>query len=141
MHKLLSEKPKPTLEAQHLQQLSEEASLEVAESFASDYTALLPQRVQWIVRTVSVLDRGMAMDASLTLKSTSWLAGALRMNQLCRQLELALALAEWPAAISTAQDIVLHLPRLQDALASRPSLTSGAASAGQGTSPDPPLRN
>jgi hypothetical protein len=121
-NKLLDGRPKLTLDAQHLQKLSEEASLEVAESFAEDYTALLPRRVERIVRTVSVRDRDMAMDASLSLKTTSWLAGALRMNQLCRGLELALALADHPAATSVAQDIALHLPRLQDALAGRPRL-------------------
>jgi len=119
---LPNERPKPALEAQHLQQLSEEASVEVAESFAADYADLLPRRVERVVCTVSVRDRDIAMDASLSLKTTSWLAGALRMNQLCRELELALALADWAAATSSAQDIAMHLPRLQDALSSRPSL-------------------
>jgi hypothetical protein len=62
----------------------------------------------------------MAIDASLSLKTTSWLAGALRMNQLCRELELALALADAAAVASIVRDIEHHLPRLQDALASRP---------------------
>ena len=119
---LPNESPKPALEAEHLQQLSKEASVEVAESFAADYADHLPRRVERVLRTVSVRDRDFAMDASLSLKTTSWLAGALRMNQLCRELELALALADWAAAASSAQDIALHLPRLQDALASRPSL-------------------
>jgi hypothetical protein len=119
---LPNESPKPALEAEHLQQLSKEASVEVAESFAADYADHLPQRVEQVLRTVSVRDRDFAMYASLSLKTTSWLAGALRMNQLCRELELALALADWAAAASSAQDIALHLPRLQDALSSRPSL-------------------
>lgn len=119
MHELLTERPKVTLDSQHLQQLAEDASVEVAESFATDYAAALPRRVDRIVDAVSVRDRDMAMHASLNLKATSWLAGALRTNQLCRELELALALANWAAATSVAQDIQLHLPRLQDALACR----------------------
>jgi hypothetical protein len=120
VHKLPIERPKPTLDDQHLQRLSEEASVEAAEEFATDYVVLLPRRVERIVRNVSVRDRDMAMDASLSLKSTSWLAGALRMNQLCRELELAIALADWAAAVSLTQEITLHLPRLQNAIADRP---------------------
>lgn len=39
MHKQLTEKPKPTLDPQHLQHLAEEASPAIAESFAKDYSA------------------------------------------------------------------------------------------------------
>ncbi|MBT2548951.1 hypothetical protein [Arthrobacter sp. ISL-65] len=120
MHTLSVERQKPTLDAQHLQQLSEEASPVIAESFAKDYAALLPRRVGRVVHAVNLRDRDMAVDASLSLKTTSWLAGALRLNQLCRELELALALDDWAAAISVARNIELHLPRLQDALACRP---------------------
>ncbi|MBT2549727.1 hypothetical protein [Arthrobacter sp. ISL-65] len=120
MHNLLTERPKPTLEAQHLQILSEEASPDIAETFAADYATLLPRRVQRIVHAVNLRDRDMARDASLSLKTASWLAGALRMTQLCRELELALAVADWAAAAAVAQNIELHQQCLQDALASRP---------------------
>ena len=103
-HEIRSELPKPALDAQHLEKLAEESSWEVAESFVAEYTALLPRRVDRIVRTVTVRDRDIAMDASLSLKTTSWLAGALRLSQLPR----------------TGQDIEQHLPRLQEALAGRP---------------------
>ena len=79
--RLRSERPKPALDAQHLEKLAEESSWEVAESFITEYTALLPRRVDRIVRTVTVRDRNIAMDTLLSLKTTSWLAGALRMNQ------------------------------------------------------------
>ena len=121
-YELRSERPKPALDAQHLEKLAEESSWEVAESFAAEYTALLPRRVDRIVRTVTVRDRNTAMDASLSLKTTSWLAGALRMNQLCRELELALALADVAAVATIVQDIEQHLPCLQEALACRPRL-------------------
>lgn len=130
MHKLLAERPKVTLDSQHLQHLAEQAALEVAESFATDFTSTLPRRVERIMHAVSVRDRDLAMSASLNLKATSWLAGALRMNQLCRELELALALANWAAATSVAHAIQLHLPRLQDALACRPSAARAGSGAG-----------
>jgi hypothetical protein len=119
-HELRSERPKPALDAQHLEKLAEESSWEVAESFAMEYTALLPRRVDRIVRIVTVRDRNTAMDASLSLKTTSWLAGALRMNQLCRELDLAMALADVAAVAAIVQDIEQHLPGLQEALAVRP---------------------
>jgi hypothetical protein len=128
VHKLPTEKARPTLDDRHLQRLSEEASVEAAESFAREYAVLLPRRVERISRTVGVRDRDMAMDASLSLKTTSWLAGALRMNQLCRELELAIAMADWAAAVSLAQDITLHQPRLQDTLAARPCPALAASS-------------
>lgn len=119
MHKRPAETPEPALDAQHLQRLSEQSSVQIAESFATDYAVLLPRRVEQIARAVSVRDLDMAVNATLSLKTTSWLTGALRMNQLCWELELALALADWAAATSLALDIELHLPRLRDALAGR----------------------
>lgn len=114
--------PRPTLDVQHLQKLAEEASPEAADIFAGNYADLLPERVERIIRTVSFRNRETAIDALLSLKSASWLAGALRMNQLCREMELALTLADQAAAISIGQDIELHLPRLQDALCGRSRL-------------------
>ncbi|APX04150.1 hypothetical protein [Arthrobacter sp. QXT-31] len=97
-----------------------QASPEAAESFAADYMALLPRFVEPIVRAVGARDGDLALDASLNLKTKSWLAGALRMNQLCSELELALALADWAAAKAVARDIEVHVPRLQKALTGAP---------------------
>jgi hypothetical protein len=40
--RLRSERPKPVLDAQHVEKLAEESSWAVAESFLAEYTALLP---------------------------------------------------------------------------------------------------
>jgi HPt (histidine-containing phosphotransfer) domain-containing protein len=116
---------KPTLDVQHLQKLAEEASLEGAESFAADYMAHLPRFVERIQRNVGAHDMDLALDASLTLKTKSWLVGALRMNELCSEFELALALADWDTASAVARDIARHLPRLQKALQAGPGLALG----------------
>lgn len=84
--------------------------------------ALLPRFVEPIVRAVGARDGDLALDASLNLKTKSWLAGALRMNQLCSELELALALADWAAAKAVARDIEVHVPRLQKALTGAPDV-------------------
>lgn len=120
-------------DSRHLQQLAEDASLEAAESFATHYAIVLPCRVG--------LDRAHRQCpgygyrcASLNLQATSWLAAALRMNHPCRELELAVALANWAAATSVSQDIQQRLPRLQEALACRPSPAIGVP-AKAGSSP------
>jgi hypothetical protein len=38
------------------------------------------------------------------------------MNQLCSELELALALGGWAAASAVARDIAIHIPRPKNAL-------------------------
>jgi HPt (histidine-containing phosphotransfer) domain-containing protein len=107
---------------QHLQKLVDEASLEAAESTIADYILLVPMFVEGIAGAVAARDAAQALDVSLRLKTKSWLIGALRMNQLCSELELALALTEWASATTVVRDIELHLPRLQKALAGAPDL-------------------
>jgi HPt (histidine-containing phosphotransfer) domain-containing protein len=75
------------------------------------------------VRTVGAQDNDLVLNAARRLKTKSWLIGALRMNQLCGELELALALADWDAAAAVARDIELHFPHLQKALGDVPELT------------------
>ena len=113
---------KPTLDLQHLQKLVSQASLEAAQSFAADYMAFLPRFVEPIVRAVGARDGDLALDASLHLKTKSWLVEALRMNQLCSELELALALADWATAKAVARDTEVHVPRLQKALTAAPDV-------------------
>ncbi|MDQ0616651.1 hypothetical protein [Arthrobacter globiformis] len=118
----VGEGAKPTLDVQHLQKLVGQASPEAAETIAADYTSRLPRFVEPIVRAVGARDGDLALDASRNLKTKSWLVGALRMNLLCTELELALALADWAAATAVARDIELHLPRLRKALTGAPDL-------------------
>jgi HPt (histidine-containing phosphotransfer) domain-containing protein len=118
-HRPQADAPKPTLEGQHLRNLAEECSTAAAETFADNYTALLTHRVDRIIRSVGVGHREMAMDAVLSLRTASSMAGALQMSHLCAQLEKALVAADLAAAAGVARDINLHLPELQEALASR----------------------
>jgi HPt (histidine-containing phosphotransfer) domain-containing protein len=120
--KQLDEGVKLTLDVQHLRNLVGQASLEAAESFTAEYMALLPRFVEQLRCAIGARDRGLALDVSMNLKTKSWLVGALRMNQLCRELELALALGDWAVTTAVARDIELHLPRLQKALQGRPDL-------------------
>jgi hypothetical protein len=103
-----------------LRNLVEEASLEAAETFVRNYTDLLPQRVERIVLSVGIGDRAMAMDAALSLGTSSSMAGALRINRLCRDLQQALIAADMASAAAAAREITLHLPDLREALAGPP---------------------
>ncbi|MFC9352809.1 hypothetical protein [Arthrobacter sp. NPDC057013] len=118
-HRPQADAPEPTLDGQHLRDLAEDCSTAAAESFADNYAALLPQRVNRIIRSIGVGHREMAMDAALSLRTASSMAGALRMSRLCSQLEKALVTADLAAAAGVARDIDLHVPELQEALAGR----------------------
>lgn len=122
MHKLLNEARQPTLDAQNLRKLARDVCPDAVESFAANYTDHLPGRVDRVVRTVGDRNLERAMDATLSLKTASSLVGALRMTQLCRELELALASEDLPEAGIAAHEISLHLPDLQEALVGRPAL-------------------
>ena len=98
-----------TLDAQHLQK-PQTTSPEAAGSFTAEYVTLLPRFVERIVRTVGRQDNDLVLNAARRLKSKSWLIGALRMNQLCGELELAMALADLDAAAAVAPDMELPFP-------------------------------
>jgi len=115
-HRPQADPPQPALDGQHLRDLAEDCSTAAAEAFADNYTALLRQRVDRIIRSIGVGHREMAMDAVLSLRTASSMAGALRMGHLCSQLEKALVAADLAAAAGMARDIDLHLPELQEAL-------------------------
>ncbi|MFF2314649.1 hypothetical protein ACFVTE_00065 [Arthrobacter sp. NPDC058097] len=118
-HRPQADAPQPTLDGQRLRDLAADCSTAAAEAFAANYSALLAQRVDRIIRSVGVGHREMAMDAALSLRTASSMAGALRMSHLCIRLEKALVAADLAAAAGVARDIDLHMPELQEALASR----------------------
>jgi HPt (histidine-containing phosphotransfer) domain-containing protein len=115
----MADGPEPTLDGAHLRRLAGECSPAAAGSFADNYTALLHQRVERIILSIGAGDREMATDAALSLQASSAMAGALRMSRLCIQLEQALLADDLAAAAGMAREIELHLPELQEALASR----------------------
>lgn len=118
-----AEPPTPVLDPECLRELAEESTTAAAESFAASYRALLPERIDRILQSVGTGNRHKGIEAALSLKVASSMAGALRMSQLCRKLELALSMADMAAALAAARDINLHLPDLHEALAARPPIT------------------
>ncbi|WP_223987873.1 hypothetical protein [Arthrobacter sp. NicSoilB8] len=69
--------------------------------------------------SVRVEETEAAMDAALSLKTSSALVGALRMERICLHLQQALDRSESHTAEKACQEAEDHLPHLTAALANR----------------------
>ncbi|MEV7660564.1 Hpt domain-containing protein [Paenarthrobacter sp. NPDC089316] len=76
----------------------------IIHAFVRNYVALLPWRVSRLHRALDNLDIEDAMDAVLSLKTSSHMVGAVCMNRLATELEMSIRLL--PNAS--------HLPELVD---------------------------
>ncbi|MCD4852180.1 Hpt domain-containing protein [Arthrobacter sp. AK01] len=61
-------------------------------AFVRNYVALLPWRVSRLHRALENLDMEDAMDAVLSLKTSSHMVGAICMNRLATELEISIRL-------------------------------------------------
>ncbi|GAA5193277.1 hypothetical protein GCM10023346_17660 [Arthrobacter gyeryongensis] len=107
----------PAFDRRPLKRLAREMkSKEAAEKFAAAYARLLPQRVEKISHALSTGDSDLAMDAVLSLKTSSSMVGALRMEEHCVRLEHALVTTDHTAAIQAGELVRQHQPQLEKAL-------------------------
>ena len=113
----MSEDAVPTLDRRSMEELIRELGHEAAVAFAAAYRQMLPARVQRIGNALRNLDRDAAMDAALSLKTSSLMIGALRMAQICIALEAPLVLADDARAEQAGQEVERHLPQLEKSLA------------------------
>ncbi|MDQ0212103.1 signal peptidase I [Arthrobacter bambusae] len=112
-----AQRPLPAFDRRPLKRLAREMkSKEAAEKFAAAYARLLPQRVDKISHALSSGDSNLAMDAVLSLKTSSSMVGALRMEQHCVRLEHALVMTDHTAAIQAGELVREHQPQLEKAL-------------------------
>ncbi|MDQ1623508.1 MAG: histidine phosphotransfer protein HptB [Actinomycetota bacterium] len=74
--------------------------------FLRTYLELLPNRLKRIASAVEDQDLERALEAVLSLKVTSTMVGALRMEQQCRDLELELRGGLWERTSRTASGLV-----------------------------------
>lgn len=77
----------PILDAGPLQTLAAEVGAAFAEAFIDDYLLMLPDRASRILRALAGGDPRMAADAVVSLRATSAMAGALRLERCCKELE------------------------------------------------------
>ncbi|MBB6404782.1 signal peptidase I [Arthrobacter sp. AZCC_0090] len=112
-----AERPLPALDRRPLKRLAREMnSKEAAKKFAATYTRLLPQRVDRISHALSAGNSDLAMDAVLSLKTSSSMVGALRMEQHCVHLERALVMTDQTAAVEASEKVRQHQPQLEKVL-------------------------
>jgi len=111
---IVSEESVPVYDPLKLMELADEAGEIVAQRFINEYLALLPHRQDRILAKLAVGDDETAMDAVLSLKTTSAMVGAVRLSGYCQHLQDQMALA-----LDHLSDIVMQRVRegLRDALA------------------------
>ncbi|MFF2296873.1 signal peptidase I [Arthrobacter sp. NPDC058127] len=110
-------RPLPAFDRRPLRRLAREMkSKEAARKFAAAYARLLPARVERISHALSTGNTELAMDAVLSLKTSSSMVGALRMEQHCLRLEHALATTDHTAAARAGDAVREHQAQLEKAL-------------------------
>jgi HPt (histidine-containing phosphotransfer) domain-containing protein len=109
----------PVLDDRRLRKMAEDVTCAVAEQFATDYGRMLPGRMQRITDAVRAGEREDALDAVLSLRTSSALIGALTMEHICTRLQHALDRADNQEAEKAFQEAKLHLPDLEATLAHR----------------------
>lgn len=113
----MPEVQQPVVEPSHLAGLREETQNDAAVlRFVASFLVLLPGRVNRILNAVRARDAAAAMDAVLSLKVTSAMIGALRMEQLCRCVEKAVACGDFDAAGGAGAGVERHSGQLALAL-------------------------
>jgi hypothetical protein len=80
----------PVLADGLFQELTEDAGEAVARAFMEEYFRMLPVRAAKIFKGLSGRDVEPTLEALISLKVSSAMAGALRLEEYCRTLENAL---------------------------------------------------
>lgn len=78
----------PVLDGGPLQALANEVGPAFAQAFIDDFLQMLPGRAAKILHGLAGGDLRAARDAVVSLKATSAMAGALRLERCCQELEL-----------------------------------------------------
>ena len=75
-------------------------------NFLGDFLSMLPGRITRILDTLAARDAKAAMDATLSLKITSAMTGAVEAESYCRRIESLIRCGGFEEALETAQ--LLH---------------------------------
>lgn len=78
----------PVLDSGPLQTLANEVGPAFAQAFIDDFLQMLPGRAAKILHGLAGGDLRAARDAVVSLRATSAMAGALRLERCCQELEL-----------------------------------------------------
>ena len=105
-----------------LRRLASDTDFACAESFAETFQSMLAGRVDRIVRALGERDADTALDAVLSLKISSAMAGAEQMASLCASLESELRAGSLPADQLLCSHLCLLEAALQDRTLELPPL-------------------
>lgn len=102
---IVPEESLPVYDPLKLMELADEAGDTVAQRFINEYLALLPHRQDRILAKLAVGDDETAMDAVLSLKTTSAMVGAVRLSGYCQHLQDQMALGNVAEAAEGAAEL------------------------------------
>lgn len=88
----------PVLDGAQLQLLKDETDEAIAEAFIEQYLVMLPVRAAKILKRLDGESLEPAIDAVTSLRVSSAMAGALRLEGYCSELERALTREHRPAS-------------------------------------------
>lgn len=117
----------PVMDTTRLQDLADALTPEAAERYAADYLRLLPARVGRVVDALNSRDCDAALDAALSLRVSSSMIGALRMEHIGVCLENALAMDDRDTALTAGREAAEHSAQLGARLAGRHELQALSA--------------
>ena len=96
----------PLLDLTVLRQLEEElGDCGVARSFVNDFVRIWEDRFRYLVQSVADDNSDAAMDAALSLKTSSTMVGGVRLAQLAGELEEAIRVGDMGYVQSMLDDV------------------------------------
>lgn len=107
MNARVSDPPVPDYDPLKLMVLAHEAGETAAQRFLDDYLRVLPARQGRILAELSKGEVEEAMDAVVSLKVTSSMVGAIRLNGYCQQLQDQLTIGHIADAAAVAADLAV----------------------------------
>lgn len=102
----------PVLDSSRLRLLAQEVGNKAAYDFLATYLRLLPTRMARIVDQIASGDIEASMDAVLSLKVTSSMIGAIRLEHYCQALQHQLSLGRLADAETAKSELSEHLSLL-----------------------------
>ncbi len=112
------------LEGSVIRQLAAETGYAGASSFAATFLCMLPGRVARILMALGEGDAEFALDAVLSLKISSSMAGAVEMEHVCCELESRLRDGKQPSGALLCSPLRRLEEALTDLLVAWPALVS-----------------
>lgn len=96
----------PLLSLGPIRNIANETDADIALRFLGDYLQMLPHRLQRIMQGLHQGDIEASMDAILSLRIASAMAGALDIETYCRRIEALIRAKQFDLAIAQAKPLI-----------------------------------